>query len=117
VFLLGQQPDVRPFKGGWQVAALGLGVPRRRPLCEPQLRSTAPGFPLLAGQPVPQGMNQVIVCELVVPPARCGRLILLGGTFRVGGRDQAKLRVEDVDQIIEVPGVLRIPRSFKQVLT
>ena len=73
-------------------------------------------LPLLAGQPVAQGVDQVIVCELVVLPARQGRLTLARGTFRVGGRDQAKLRVEDVDQVIEVPGAVRITRSFEQLL-
>ncbi len=55
------------------MTVLGLGVPRRRPFRQPQFRSTSPGLPLLACQPVSQGVNQVIVGELVVLPARCGR--------------------------------------------
>ena len=56
-----QQPDVRPFQGGGQMAVLGLGVPERRAFRQPQLRTTSTSFPLLAGQPVPQGVDQVIV--------------------------------------------------------
>ncbi len=52
------------------MAVLGLGIPQGRTLAEPQLRTTPTSFPLLAGQPVPQGVNQVIVRELVVLPAR-----------------------------------------------
>ena len=37
-------------------------------------------------------------------------------TFRVGGRDQAKLRVEDVDQVVEVSGSVRVSRCFEQFL-
>ena len=37
---------------------------------QPQFRSSSTRLPLLAGQPVSQGVNQVIVCELVVLPAR-----------------------------------------------
>ena len=48
------------------MAVLGLGVPRRRSFRQPQFRPSSPGFPLLAGQPVPQGVDQVIVGELVV---------------------------------------------------
>ena len=116
VLLLRQQPDVRPFQGGWQVAVLGLGVPRRRPFRQPQFRPPSPGLPLLAGQPVPQGVDQVIVCELVVLPARCGLLTFARRAFRVGGRDQAKLGVQDVDQVVEVPGAVRITRCFEQLL-
>ena len=32
-------------------------------------------------------------------------------SFRVGGRDQAKLGVEDVDQVVEVPGAVRHNRD------
>ncbi len=42
---------------------------------------------------------------------------LTGGPFRVGRRDQAKLRVEDVDQVVEVPGAVRVTRCFEQFLT
>ena len=35
---------------------------------------SSPGFPLLAGQPVPQGVNEVVMSELVVLPAWCGLL-------------------------------------------
>ena len=51
------------------MAVLGLGIPERRTLREPQLRTPSTGFPLLAGQPVPQGVDQVIVGQLVVTPA------------------------------------------------
>ena len=36
--------------------------------------------------------------------------------FRVGWRDQAKIGVEDSDQVIEVPGAVGIARCFEQLL-
>ncbi len=36
--------------------------------------------------------------------------------FRVGRGDQAKLRVEDAYQVVEVPRAILIPRSFEQLL-
>ena len=56
------------------MAVLGLGVPERRAFRQPQFRPSSTGLTLLAGQPVPQGVDQIIVCELVVLPARCGLL-------------------------------------------
>ncbi len=92
-------------KGRRQMAVLGLGIPRRRPFRQPQFRPSSSGLTLLAGQPVPQGVDEIVVCELVVLPARCDLLTFTWRTFRVGGRDQTKLRVKDMDQVIEVPGV------------
>ena len=102
--------------GRWRFS--GLAVPERGAFGQPQFRPSSTRLPLLAGQPVPQGVDQVIVRELVV----CARsavvclILRVDGTFRVGGRDQAKLRVEDVDQVVEVPGAVRIPRCFEQFL-
>ena len=56
------------------MAVLGLGVPERRAFRQPQFRPSSTGFPLLAGQPVPQRVDQVIVGELVVLLARAMRL-------------------------------------------
>ena len=79
--------------GRWRFS--GLAFHERRPFRQPQFRPSSPGLPLLAGQPVSQGVDQIIVCESVVLPARCGLLTFARGAFRVGGRDQPKLRVED----------------------
>ena len=101
-----------------QMPVLGLRLPQGGPFRQPQLGPSAARFPLLARQPVPQGVDEVVVGELVVLPARSGSPWLVArGTFRVGGRDQAKLGVEDVDQVIEVPGTVRITRRFEQLLT
>ena len=51
------------------MAVLGLGVPERRAFRQPQLRPPSAGFPLLAGQPVPQGVDEIVVGQLVVTPA------------------------------------------------
>ena len=48
------------------MAVLGPGAPERRTFGQPQLGPAPPGLPLLAGQPVPQGVDQVVVGELVV---------------------------------------------------
>ena len=54
----------------WQMAVLGLGVPERGAFRQPQFRPSSPGFPLLAGQPVPQRVDQIIVSQLVIALAR-----------------------------------------------
>ena len=79
--LLGQQPDVCPFEGGRQLAVLGFGVPRRRPFRQPKFGPSSTGLPLLAGQPVPQGVDKIIVRELVILSARSCRLILTRGSL------------------------------------
>jgi hypothetical protein len=38
-------------------------------------------------------------------------------SFGVGRRDQAKLGVKDVDQVVEIPGAARITGCFEQFLT
>ena len=43
------------------MAVLGLGVPEREAFRQPQFRPTSPGLLLLAGQPVSQRGNEVIV--------------------------------------------------------
>ena len=48
------------------MAVFWFGVPQRRAFRQPQLRPAPASFLLLAGQPVPQGVDQVIVSELVV---------------------------------------------------
>ncbi len=100
-----------------QMPVLGLRLPQGSPFRQPQLGPSAARFPLLARQPVPQGVDEVVVCELIVLSARQGRQAVARGTFRVGGRDQAKLGVEDMDQIIEVLGTVCITRGFEQFLT
>ena len=58
------------------------------------------------------------MCELIVFAQLALRtpLNIGGGPFQIGRRDQAKLSIEDMDQIVEVPGAARIPRSFEQFL-
>ncbi len=100
--------------GRWRFSGFAC---HRAPFRQPQLGPSAAGFPLLSSQPVAQGVDEVVVGELVVLPAWCRLLAFTRGSFRVGGRDQPKLRVEDVDQVVEVPGAVRIPRRFQQFLT
>ena len=50
------------------------------PFRQPQLGPSAARFPLLARQPVAQGVDQVVVRELVVLPARQGRQAVARGT-------------------------------------
>jgi hypothetical protein len=62
-------------------------------------------------------MNQIVVGKLIVflatIPLR-SRIALLA--FRVGRRDEPKIEIEDVNQVIEVSGAVRIPGCFKQLL-
>ena len=99
-----------------QVPVLGLRLPQGGPFRQPQLGPSEARFPLFARQPVAQGVDEVVVRELIVLSARQGRQAVARGTFRVGGRDQAKLRVKDVDQIIEVAGAVGITGRFEQFL-
>src|SRR5262245_34962259 len=58
------------------------------------------------------------MCELVVLSARFDCLTLSGGsTFRVGRSDQAKFRVENVNQVIEVSRSVRVTRCNEQLLS
>ena len=37
-------------------------------------------------------------------------------SLRISGRDQAKLGIQDADQVVEVPGTVRVPRCIEQFL-
>ena len=52
-----------------KMPVLGPGVPERGAFRQPQLGPAPAGLPLLAGQPVPQRVDQVVVGQLVVAPA------------------------------------------------
>ena len=95
------------------MAVFGFGVPEGKAFCKSQFCPSSTGLFLFARQPVPQGVNQVVVCELVVLPARVASPDSRSRTFRVGGRDQAKLGIEDVDQVVEVARAVRITRCFE----
>ncbi len=49
-----------------QMPVLGLRLPQGGPFRQPQLGPSAARFPLLARQPVAQGVDEVVVRELVV---------------------------------------------------
>ena len=77
------------------MAVLGLGVPERRAFGQPQLGPAPAGLPLLAGQPVAERGDEVVVRQLVVLARRSGLLRALGvGPFGVGRRDQPHVVVE-----------------------
>ena len=65
VLLVRQRTDAQPFSQRRQEAVFGLGVPRRRSIAKFQLRSASTRFFLLAGQPVPQRMHEIVVRQLV----------------------------------------------------
>ncbi len=48
------------------------------------------------------------------PPSEATEL--RNNSLRVGGRDQSQLRVEDVDQVIKIPGAAGITGGFEQFL-
>ena len=52
------------------MAVFWLGVPQAGAFRQFQLRPAPASFLLLAGQPVAQRVNQIVVRELVVLPAR-----------------------------------------------
>ena len=70
------------------MTVFGLGVPERRSFRQPQFGSPFPCFPLLAGQPIPQGVDKVVVGELVVTPSRYMRCLSFAETFWVSRCDQ-----------------------------
>ena len=61
----GERADGKPFPECGKLFVLTQGIPARRTFREPELRAPLASFPLLAGQPVPQGGNKVIVGQLV----------------------------------------------------
>ena len=64
LFRIRQRADAEPFPEGRQMAVFWLGVPQRRAFRQFQLRPAPSSFPLLAGEPVPQGVDQIVVSEL-----------------------------------------------------
>ena len=90
-----------------QLAILRASIPHRRPIRQQQFGPAPARFLLLAGQPLPYRVNQIIVGQLVVFLAR---LRLENGIavclfpFRVGRRDEADFVVENADQVIEILG-------------
>jgi len=79
-------------------------VPHRRAIGQQQFGPAPESSFLLAGEPVPQGRDQVVVRQLVVLRAGLHRgrsdFVL---PFRVGRRDEADFTIEDTEQIVEVP--------------
>ena len=67
---IGERADAEPFPERRQVAVLGFGIPQAGAFRQPKFRTTTTRLSLLASQPVSQGVDQVIVRELVVLPAR-----------------------------------------------
>ena len=87
-----------------QMPVLGLRLPQGGPFRQPQLGPSAARFPLLARQPVAQGVDEVVVRELVIFLTRLdlrGRFVCPRLPFRVGRRDQPDFAVEDANQIIK----------------
>src|SRR5262249_8945553 len=115
VFGPGQQADVGPIHERWQKPVFWFGIPEGRSFREPELSSSAPGFLLLAAQPLSQGVNEVIVSQLVVPPGWRSRRLTLAETFRLGRCDQAQLAIQDADQVIEVAGTAVITGRLAQL--
>ena len=75
-----------------------------RTIRQQQFGPAPPRFLLLAGQPVPQGGNEVVVGELVVFLARLAPEDVDSSllAFRVGRRDEADFAVENAEQVVEV---------------
>ena len=99
------------------MTAFGLGVPERRPFGQPQLGPPPAGLPLLAGQPVADRGDEVVVRQLVVPARRSGLLRALGfGPFGIGRRDQPHLVVEGPQQVAELVRACAVSRRHGQVV-
>ena len=118
VLLLRQPADLQPLQQRRQLPVLRAGIPHRRPIRQQQFRPAPPSFLLLAGQPLPYRVNQIIVGQLVV---FLPRLRLENGVaacllaFRVGRRDEANFVVENADQVIEVPGTTSVATMLPAV--
>ena len=93
------------------MAVLGPGAPERRAFHEPELRTAAAGLFLFSGQPLAKRWHEVVVRQLVIAPAACGgRRLGQRGAFGIGGCDQTKLAVQNVQDVRESLGVgLRFP--------
>ena len=100
--------------GRWRFSGFAFQTPSVPPAAVPPVLAV---FPAVCGSASPAGSgpgNRGLAGSIVRPVWSADSLV---GTFRVGGRDQAKLRVEDVDQFSEVAGAVRITRCFQQLLT
>ncbi len=74
LLLVGQQSDVEVFPPRRQEAVFRLGVPSHRRIEQFEFRPALAGFLLLASQPVPQRMHQIIVRQLkILLPCLCLR--------------------------------------------
>ena len=113
-----EQADVGPLPPGGQVAVLRLGIPGRRPLRQPQFGPPPPRLLLLAAQPVPQGMDEIVVQQHEVSAARRPkrRPAFPIYPFGVGRRDEAQFPVEEADQGVEVPRPCGVSRCGQQLL-
>src|SRR5580698_9828012 len=100
------------------MTALPLLLPPSRAVGKSQLGPSPPSLPLFAGQPLPQGGNQVVVCQLVilVPGADLWVRQIRSDAFRVGRRDQPDFVVQDSNQILEVLRAICISRGVQELL-
>ena len=113
-FFCRQPADLQPLQQRRQLPVLRAGIPHRRSIRQQQFGPAPASFLLLAGQPLPYRVNQIIVGQLVVFLAR---LRLENGVavcllpFRVGRRDEADFVVENADQVIEVLGTASVAHA------
>ena len=101
------------------MAVFWPGVPNRGSIRQEQFGPATPGFLLLAGQPVPQRMNKIIVRQLVAFQARRNRRLgvaIRRLAFWIGQRDESEFAIEDTDQVIEVPRTGTVARGFQQLV-
>jgi len=86
-----------------------LGVPQDRSFRQQQFCPAAPGFFLLACQPVAQRRNQVIVGQLIVfwTDCGCGARCIGVTPLRIGGGNQPDFAIQNANQILELDGYRR----------
>ena len=84
--------------------SLGLAFHNACTVGKSQFGPTPPSLSLLAGQPIPQRMNQIVVGQLVILLASFDVGLGIIGRFTpfwVGGGDEPDFAVQNADQILE----------------
>src|SRR4051812_42399437 len=68
----GEETNRNPFVQSRKVAGLLPGLPNNYQLSQSQFGPTSPGLPLLAGQPLPERRDEVVVRQLITLAVRLG---------------------------------------------
>ncbi len=94
---IGKKQHPKPVEDRRKLPVLGPGVPHGRAIRQQQFRAAPAGLLLFSRQPVAERVDQVVVGELVVEVAQI-RVV----AFRVNGRYEAQLGVQQGEKVLEI---------------